>query len=49
MFPEAHENLENDNFILKFWNQGGDFEEWHEGQLVPVPKSGDLSNPNEWS
>ena len=30
------------NFILEFWNDNMDFEEWHEGQLVPVPKSGDL-------
>ena len=22
--------------------------EWHEGQVVPVPKIGDLSDPNEW-
>ena len=25
-----------------------DFEEWHEGQVVPVPKSGDLFDPNKW-
>ena len=25
-----------------------DFEEWHEGQVVVVPKSGDLSYPNKW-
>ena len=25
-----------------------DYVEWHEGQVVPVPKSGDLSNPNKW-
>ena len=37
------------NFILKFWNDNMDFEEWHEGQLVPVPKSGDLLDPNKWS
>ena len=36
------------NFILEFWNDNMDFEEWHEGQLVPVPKSGDLSDPNKW-
>ena len=36
------------NFILKFWNDNMDFEEWHEGQVVPVPKIGDLSDPNKW-
>ena len=25
-----------------------DFEEWNKGQVVPVPKSGDLSDPNKW-
>ena len=25
-----------------------DFEEWHEDQLVPVPKIGYLSEPNKW-
>ena len=36
------------NFILEFWNDNLDFEEWHEGEVVPVPKSGDLSDPNKW-
>ena len=36
------------NFILEFCNDNMDFEEWHEGQLVPVPKSADLSDPNKW-
>ena len=36
------------NFILEFWNDRMDFEEWHEGQVLPVPKSGDLSDPNKW-
>ena len=25
-----------------------DFEEWHKGQVVPVPKIGDMSDPNKW-
>ena len=25
-----------------------DLEQWHCSQCVPVPKSGDLSNPNKW-
>ena len=36
------------NFILEFCNDNLDFEEWHEGQVVPVPKSGDLLYPNKW-
>ena len=43
------ENLEvHFNFILEFWNDNMNFEEWHEGQLVPVPKSGNLSDANKW-
>ena len=36
------------NFIIEFWEGKIDFEEWYEGQVVPVPKSGDLSDPNKW-
>ena len=36
------------NFILEFWNDNLDSEEWHEGQVVLVSKSGDLSDPNKW-
>jgi hypothetical protein len=25
-----------------------DHEQWHHSQCVPVPKSGDFSNPNKW-
>ena len=35
------------NFILEFWNDNLDFEEWHEGQVVPVTKSGDLLEPKK--
>ena len=46
MYPE---NLKvHFNFILEFWNDNMDFEEYHEGQLVPVPKGGDLSYPKKW-
>ena len=30
------------DFILEFWEDRLDFVEWHEGQVVPVPKSVDL-------
>eukprot|EP00957_Ditylum_brightwellii_P164712 12540798-Ditylum_brightwellii.AAC.1 len=35
--------------LLDFWESNLDFESWKRGTLVPVPKSGDLSNPNKWS
>ena len=46
----SEENLRHHfNFITKFWEDKVDFEEWHEVQVVPVPKNGDLSDPNKWS
>ena len=36
------------NFILEFWNDNLNFEEWHEGKVVLVPKSRDLLDPNKW-
>ena len=45
----SEENLcHHFNFITEFWEDKVDFEECHEGQVVPVPKSGDLSDPNKW-
>ena len=44
----SEENLRHHfNFITKFWEDKVDFEEWHEGQVVPVPKSGDLTDPKK--
>ena len=51
---EAHENLDKINLIFlfefatNFWNDGCDFEEWHEGQLAPLPKSEDSSDLRKW-
>ena len=36
------------NFFKSYWLEETDFTEWQEGQLVPVPKSGDLCDPNKW-
>ena len=36
------------NFTTDFWEGNVDVEEWHEGQVVPVPKSSNLSDPNKW-
>ena len=52
--PDAFKALTVDNlktlldFLNSFWDDEVDFEEWHEGQMVPVPKSGDLSDPSKW-
>ena len=45
----SEENLRHHfNFITKLWEDKVDFEECHEGQVVPVPKNGDLSDTNKW-
>ena len=36
------------NFITEFWKEKVDFEEWHKGKVVPIPKSGELSDPDKW-
>ena len=43
------ENLQHHfNFVTEFWEDRIDFEDWHDGQVVPVPKNGDLSDTNKW-
>eukprot|EP00957_Ditylum_brightwellii_P192297 14638794-Ditylum_brightwellii.AAC.1 len=34
--------------IVQFWEGSFDFKFWESGTLAPVPKKGDLSNPNKW-
>ena len=52
--PDAFKALSEQNLPLlldllnAFWNKETDFDEWHEGQVIPVPKSGDLRDPNKW-
>ena len=52
--PDAFKALSNQNldilhtFFNAYWRGETDFTEWHEGQVVPVPKSGDFSDPNKW-
>ena len=52
--PDAFKALSNQNldllhnFFNAYWRGEIDFTEWHEGQVVPVPKSGDFSDPNKW-
>ena len=51
--PEAFKALDDQNlltlmkFFNSYWLEESDFIELHEGQLVPVPKSGDLIDPNK--
>eukprot|EP00957_Ditylum_brightwellii_P084460 6422676-Ditylum_brightwellii.AAC.1 len=35
------------NLLTDFWESKLNFESWKRGMLVPVPKSGNLSNPNK--
>ena len=52
--PNASKALDNQNLLTlmklfnSYWLEESDFIEWHEGQLLRVPKSGDLSDPNKW-
>ena len=52
--PDAFKALTDENlrtllaFLNSFWDDEVNFDEWHEGQMVPVPKSGNLSDPNKW-
>eukprot|EP00957_Ditylum_brightwellii_P117656 8974773-Ditylum_brightwellii.AAC.1 len=36
------------DMLVDFWRSALDFESWKSGILVPVPKKGDLSDPNKW-
>ncbi|KAL7525760.1 hypothetical protein ACHAXR_003162, partial [Thalassiosira sp. AJA248-18] len=52
--PEAFKAMNQEcrmhifGYIQDFWEGEADYESWHRSQCVPVPKSGDLSNPNKW-
>ena len=35
-------------FYNQFWHSQADFDECHEGQVVPVPKKGDITEPKKW-
>ena len=51
--PDTFKALDNQNlltlldFFNSYWLEETDSEKWHEGQLVPVPKSGDIGDPNK--
>ena len=52
--PDVSKSLTEKNLatlldlLNKFWHDEVDFSKWHEGRVVPVPKSGNLSDPNKW-
>ena len=52
--PDAFKSLLEQNlsllldFLNAFCNEETNFDEWHEGQVITIPKNGDLSNPNKW-
>jgi hypothetical protein len=35
-------------YVTVFFEGDADYEGWHASQCVPVPKSGNLSDPNKW-
>eukprot|EP00957_Ditylum_brightwellii_P014679 1106611-Ditylum_brightwellii.AAC.1 len=36
------------NLLQDFWDSKLDFASWKKGILAPVPKKGDLLDPNRW-
>ena len=52
--PNVFKSLTKNNLanllehLNSFWHEESNFEEWHEGCVVLVPKSGNLSDPNNW-
>ena len=51
--PNAFKALDNKNlswiliFYNQFWHSQADFDKWHEGQVVHVPKKCDTTEPNK--
>jgi hypothetical protein len=52
--PKAFKAMQTANrlhifkYINDFFLGAADYNQWHQSQCVPVPKSGDLSDPNKW-
>ena len=52
--PNAFKEIDDANlsYILllynQFWHSQAELDEWHEGQVVLVPKKGDKTDPNRW-
>ena len=54
VLPNDFKALNGDNltnlldFFNEYWLEKTDLDEWHEVQIVPVPKIGALSDPKKW-
>ena len=35
-------------FVLDFFKGKADYKGWHKRRCIPVPKKGDLADPNKW-
>ncbi len=52
--PEAYKAMNSrtrlriHHYIVAFFKGDIDYPGWHQSQCVPVPKKGNLSNPNKW-
>jgi hypothetical protein len=52
--PEAHKAMDNisrctiHRHVCEFFKGMIDHDGWHRSQCIPVPKRGDLSDPNKW-
>ncbi len=52
--PEAFKAMSSANsqhvfeYVNQFFMGEAGYKQWHHSQCVPVPKRGDLSNPNKW-
>jgi hypothetical protein len=52
--PEAYKAMNSSSrrrihrYIADFFEGDVDYPGWHQSQCVPVPKKGNLSNPNKW-
>jgi len=52
--PEAYKAMDGEcrtqvfKQVCDFFDGKEDYNGWHKSQCIPVPKSGDLSNPNKW-
>jgi hypothetical protein len=52
--PEAYKAMNTGTqrlvhgYVTAFFEGDADYEGWHTSQCVPVPKSGNLSDPNKW-
>jgi hypothetical protein len=52
--PEAYKAIDIETqrqvhmYVAAFFEGQADYDRWHTSQCVPVPKSGNLSDPNKW-